>query len=99
MPKYAYMPLSASPLWCYASQLSQDLVYQAAHWGNNEIRFFVFNYHKGVDIDQMVQYRGLWYTITRVDTADDYNGDMFIYVKSYEGQLTPSPYTPGYWDE
>ena len=99
MPRFAYMPLSASPLWCYASQMSQDLVFQAAHWGNNETRFFVFNYHKGVDIDQMVEYKGKWFTITRVDTADDYNGDMFVYVKSYEGTITPSPYTPGYWDD
>ena len=97
MPRYAYYPLAASPLWCYASQMSQDLVFQAAHWGNNETRFFVFNYHKEVDIDQMVQYRGAWFTITRVDTADDYNGDMFVYVKSYEGSITPEEYDPSKW--
>ena len=84
--------------------MSQDLVYQAAHWGNEEVRFFVINYHKGIDIDQALCYRGTWYTITRVDTEDDYNGDMFIYVRNAKGREIPDPsqigsYTSSAWDD
>ena len=28
-----------------------------------------------------VYYRDKWYEVTRVDTTDDYNTDVFVYVK------------------
>ena len=42
--------------------------------------------------------------VTRVDTTDDYKGDLFIYVQNAVGGWIPSDdeiedYTPGKWDE
>lgn len=96
-PTYGYYPIAEAPIWCYTSQLSQELVYEAAHWGNSEVRLFVFNYYAAVAIDQMVLYKNKWYTITRVDTKDDYLGDMFVYVKYSDINPTPQPYDPTKW--
>lgn len=104
MPTYRYIPRATSPLWGYATQLSQDLVFKAARDGNDEKRLFVINYHKGIDINQAVLYRGVWYITTRVDTADDYNGDIFIYVRDAKGMDIPNAsqideYNPAAWDD
>lgn len=82
MPREAYIPISPASLWCYASQLSQDLMYRAKGVGENETRFFVFNFRDIVEVGDAVLYRAKWYNITRVDTTDDYNGDLFIYVEN-----------------
>ena len=52
----------------------------------------------------MVRYRGKWYRVTRVDTKDDYNGEVFVYVENANGGWIPKnteimPYTPGKWKE
>jgi len=82
MPREAYIPISPASLWCYTSQLSQDLMYRAKGVGENETRFFVFNFRDIVEVGDAVLYRAKWYNITRVDTTDDYNGDLFIYVEN-----------------
>ena len=79
MPKDRYIPIKESSLWCYSSQLSQDRIYQAKAVGEDESRFFVFNHLENVAVDDSILYRDKWYHITRVDTEDDYNTDMFIY--------------------
>ena len=52
----------------------------------------------------MIKYKNIWYRVTRVDTQDDYNGDVFIYVENAKGGWIPrdseiEPYTPGIWEE
>lgn len=81
MPKKKYRPISQVPLWCYTKQLSQDVVFEAAAHGQEETRLFVFNYSNVPATYDLVLYRGAWYEITRVDTTDDYKGDLYIYVK------------------
>jgi len=103
-PKYVYAPRSPSLLWCYSAQLSQEGVYMAHAYGDDETRLFVFNYDAKVEFDQLVLYRGVWYLITRVDTKDDYNGELFVYVKNAVGGKIPSEgeiceYNPSYWEE
>lgn len=86
-----WRPISPAPLWCYAKQLSQDQLFQS-HWiGQEETRFFVFNNYPGIDVYDLVLYRDEWYQITRVDTKDDYKGDLFVYVKLAIGGWRPSP--------
>lgn len=80
-PQQKWKPISAAPLWCYAKQLSQDLVFQAARYGEEEKRLFVFNYSKAPSLYGLIKYRGAWYEITRIDTAEDYKGDLYVYVK------------------
>ena len=34
-----------------------------------------------IELYDLILYREKWYQITRVDTEDDYNTDIFVYVK------------------
>lgn len=75
----AYVAVAAAPLWCYARQLSEEQLYYAASFQENETRMFVFNFRDDVEMYDVVEYRGEYYSITRVDTQEDYNGELFIY--------------------
>jgi hypothetical protein len=75
-----YKPYTPAPIWCYAAQLSESLTFEARAYGNEETRLFVFNAGTAGNLYDLVEYRGVWYEITRVDTQGDYNGDIFIYV-------------------
>ena len=100
----SYYPIAPAQIWCYTRQLSQTDIFQSASYGENETRFFVFNYYPKVEVYDMILYKNQWYRITRVDTADDYKGDLFIYIQNAVGGWIPSDdeiedYTPGKWDE
>jgi len=76
-------------LWCYAKQLNQNLVAEAGVvYANDESRLFVFNYNSDIDQGCFIKYRGEWFKATRVDTTDDYNDEMFVYVSEYKGRIT-----------
>ena len=76
-----YVPISHFPLWCYAKQISANLYFTARAYQIDEKRLFVFNFNADIAVNHAIRYCGKWYEITRVDTDDDYNGDMFVYVK------------------
>jgi len=76
-------------LWCYSKQLSQNLIAEAGVvYANNESRMFVLNYNDDIVQGVFILYRGQWFKATRVDTTDDYNGEMFVYVEEYKGRIT-----------
>lgn len=79
------VPVAPADMWCYARQLTQDQLYAAHAFMESETKQFVFNYYQGVKLYDLLRYKGAWYEITRVDTADDYNGELFVYVKDYKG--------------
>lgn len=95
-----YESISPSPLWCYSSQLSMEKTYLAMALDTKETRYFVFN-NQGDLVAPLdyVLYRNKWYRITRIDTRDDYNTDMFIYVEDADEprhagyHQTPTPRT------
>ena len=89
-PLNKWYPISDDLLWCYAKQLSQDETFYAKTYGDAENRFFVFNHNKLIAFNDYVLYRGTWYMITRVDTTEDYNTDVFVYVKNATGGNIPS---------
>lgn len=75
-------PVSETPLWCYTKQLTQGLTASSGViYNNDETRLFVFNYNAEITQDCYIHYRDAWYKVTRVDTTDDYKGEMFVYVK------------------
>lgn len=99
----AYYPIAPSEIWCYSSQLSQTDIFQASAYGQDETRFFVFNHYRGIKPYDIIQYRETWYRVTRTDTADDYDGEVFVYVENAKGGFIPKdseimPFTPGIWD-
>lgn len=99
-----YYPIAENPIWCYSKQLSQDNAYYSYHNYDEEARLFVFNYYKGVKVNDRILYNEKWYKITRVDTQDDYNRVLFIYAEGStsvwgtEKKGNPKPYTPGIWE-
>lgn len=74
-------PTYLGELWCYTKQTSQTLVAEAGVlYNNDETRLFVFNYNSQIDQTCYILYRDKWFKVNRVDTTDDYNGEMFVYV-------------------
>lgn len=103
-PLNKWYPISDELLWCYAKQLSQKDIFYAATYGDSETRFFVFNNNPLIVFDAYILYRGSWYMVTRVDTEEDYNSDMFVYVKNCIGGSIPSQsniedYDPDIFDD
>ena len=73
-------PISPSLLWCYARQNSQTLGFgNGVAYVNEESRFFVFNHNDHIKQGGLIYYKEKWFTIQRVDTSNDYNGDMYVY--------------------
>lgn len=98
-----YYPISSAPVWCYTRQLSQQNVTYSYLRGVSETRMFVFNHYGNVEVYDLIRYNGNWYRITRTDTQDDYNSDLFVYVENAVGGYLPKdseiqPYTPGIWE-
>ena len=86
-----YIPISASPLWCYTRQQSQTISFNDGNfYANDESRLFVFNYNKAIVQGNLINYKGLWYTVERVDNTDDYNTEMFVYVSDTAKGQVPS---------
>lgn len=98
-----YVPRSEAPLWCYTRQTDQNAVYisGARMYSVDETRLFVFNYRQDVKVYDIIAYRGAYFQVSRVDTADDYNGDLFVHVKDAptgstpkESEIMPPDWTP-----
>lgn len=98
----AYYPIAPKPIWAHARQLSQTDIFIAQAYNQTETRVFVINFYRGIEVYDMVLYRGEWYRITRVDTQEDYNGEVFLYVENAKGGWIPDPeeiqpYNPDAW--
>lgn len=89
-----YKYISNNSFWAYATQLSQSQTFEAATYGDDETRFFVLNYRDDLKIYDFVEYKGKFYSITRLDTKDDYNGELFVYVKDAAKGDTPKNIEP-----
>ena len=76
------------------TQLSQSQTFEAATYGDDENRFFVLNYRDDLKIYDFVEYKGKYYSITRLDTKDDYKGELFVYVKDTARGDTPKDIEP-----
>lgn len=89
-----YKYLSNSSFWAYTNQLSQSQTFEAATYGNDEIRLFVLNYRDDLKLYDYVEYKGKYYSITRLDTKDDYKTELYVYVKDTAKGDTPSKIEP-----
>lgn len=96
-----WTPVAPASLWCYARQLSQEQLYAAHAYWNDETRLFVFNYRADIKQYDYLYYvnKDQWYEVSRVDTTDDYNGELFVYVKNLkykpkEDAIKPYGYEP-----
>ena len=96
LPVTTYRPIAPADLWCYTRQLSEEQIFGAAQYYQNETRIFVFNYRAGVTATATyVLYAGMWYEITRFDVPEDYKGgEMFLYAKEYTGTINANNVLP-----
>jgi len=76
-----YKAIAPSDLWCYTKQLSQDQKYIAQSLGVDEKRLFVFNYRNDVAVYDLLKYKNELFEVTRVDSPEDYNRELFVYVR------------------
>lgn len=86
--KTTYQYITGS-IWAYTRQLSQDQKYAAHAYMTDEERYFVVGYRNDLKLYDIVEYKGVFYSITRLDTEDDYNTDLFIYVEKAKPGDTP----------
>lgn len=93
-PVTTYRYITNQALWAYTSQLSQDQIFAAAAYGVSETRLFVLNYRNDLEVYDFIEYKEKYYQITRLDTTDDYKGELFIYVKDAPRGDTPSNIQP-----
>ncbi len=89
-----YKYITDASLWAYARQLSQSQELEAKTYGDSENRFFVLNNRSDLKIYDYIEYRGKYYSITRLDTRDDYNGELFVYVKDVDKGDKPTDIQP-----
>lgn len=86
--------LTDESLWAYTSQLSQSETFSASQYGNNEVRMFVLNFRNDLKLSDFVEYKNKYYSITRLDTKDDYNGELFVYVRDATTAEAPKNIQP-----
>ena len=88
-PTARYKYLVDGFLWAYTRQLSQDQIFQAQAYGEAETRLFVLNHRTDLRLYYIIEYKGKYYTITRIDSEDDYNTELFVYVSDTKPGDTP----------
>jgi SPP1 family predicted phage head-tail adaptor len=74
-----YTPLHSGRLWAYVRQLSAGEIYAARAVHQTEEMLFTINWRGDVTPDCYIEYRGIFYNITRVDTFEGYKEDLKIY--------------------
>ena len=67
------------PLWAYFRQLSGKEVFAAATINYKEEALFTINYRADITTAHVVQYKGVLYDITRIDTFEGYKEDLTLY--------------------
>ncbi len=76
-----WRPITPAPMWCYTRLVSESKKYEARLVDEAITRDFVFNYNAKIEVDSIIRYKGVWYQAERVDTQDDYRGDMHVTVR------------------
>ncbi|MBQ6739061.1 MAG: hypothetical protein IJQ57_11970 [Synergistaceae bacterium] len=94
-----YVPLFQNPVWVYARQVDADIFFRKEQYKIQETYFFVFNFYKNIKVGNAILYRDKWYEITRVDTDEDYNSDLFVYAKDIKTPPNAEKIKPYGWNE
>ena len=86
-----YKPIHDGRLWAYVRQLSASEFYAAKAVQNSEEMLFVVNWRGDLTADLYIEYKGVFYNVTRVDTFEGYKEDLKVYAAKLLSQ-------PGEWD-
>ena len=95
---FVYVSLFQNSVWCYARQVDADIFFRKEQYKIQETYFFAFNYNKKIKIGNAILYREKWFEITRVDTDEDYNSDLFVYAKDIKTPPNEKKIKPYGWN-
>ena len=85
-----YKPIHPGRLWAYTRQLSASEYYASAALQQKEEMFFTVNWREDVNAaDCFIEYKGIFYNITRVDTFEGYKDDLKLYASRLASQPKP----------
>ena len=68
-------------VWAYFRQLSGKEIFAAAAYRYDEEVLFTINYRAGLTTACYVEYSGVKYSVTRIDTFEGYKQDITLYCK------------------
>lgn len=68
-------------VWAYFRQLSGKEIFAAAAYRYDEELLFTINYRAGLTTACFVEYGGVKYSVTRIDTFEGYKQDITLYCK------------------
>jgi len=91
MPQEKWKPIHPGQLWAYVRQLSATEYFAAAAVQHKESILFVVNWRDGITASNLIEYRGKFYDITRVDTFEGYKNDLQLYADEAVGGGIPEP--------
>jgi len=74
-----YKPIHAGRLWAYVRQLSASEFFAAKAVQQSEEMLFILNFRADLTALLFIEYRGVFYNITRVDTFEGYKEDLKVY--------------------
>lgn len=92
-----YSPVHPGTLWAYVRQLSGKELFEASSFHAEEEILFTVNWRADLTmancLDFFIEYRGVWYDVTRVDTYEGYKSDIRLYAKTMRAP-DPEKVTP-----
>lgn len=78
-PKIMYQPIHEGSLWAYVRHTSGTEVFYASGEYSSESKIFVIGWRDDIDtLTDVVEYKGVFYDIKRVDTFEGYKGNITI---------------------
>ena len=82
-----YTAIHAGRLWAYVRQLSASEFWASAALQQREEMFFAVNWRNDINaFDCFIEYKGVFYNITRVDTFEGYKEDLKLYAARLASQ-------------
>lgn len=85
-PVDEWRPFHNRKLWAYYRQLSGSEFFASATVNETEEVLFVVNYRTGITTDMLIEYKGQYYEITRIDDFEGYKDDLSVYCKLAQNQ-------------
>lgn len=82
-------------VWAYFRQLSGKRIFAAAAYRDDEEVLFTINYRAGLTTACYVEYGGVKYSVTRIDTFEGYKQDITAVLQAAIGLLKMSVYGSG----
>ena len=75
-----YAPIHSGRLWAYVRQLSASEFFAARAVQQIEEMLFTVNWRNDISAaDCFIEYKGVFYNVTRVDTFEGYKQDLRVY--------------------